>query len=82
MESKHWKNGPSEEQLALFEIAPVIALSALRRFVCPDNPPAFLHPRLFNPNKPIVDTHDDTFDYPRGEVIDFPETPPFKDLVA
>jgi hypothetical protein len=79
MENKHWKTGPVSafEQLRLFEPEAAISILALHRFRCPEVPMEFFYPRLFNPNKPIVDNHDDTFDHLKCEVIDFPETPCF-----
>jgi hypothetical protein len=58
-------------QLQLFTPEAAISILALHRFRCPEVPLEFLHPRLFNPSKPIPELHDDTFDC---DVINFPDT--------
>lgn len=70
------------DQLKLFTIDQVVALSALHHFICPQNNVEFLHPRLFNPNKPIVNNHDDFGDEQMGELIQFPEAPNFEGWAA
>jgi hypothetical protein len=70
MESPHIKNG--HEQLVLFEPDAALSILALHRYHCPEVPLEFLHPRLFNPNKPIPELHDDTFDHLKCEVFYLP----------